>query len=258
MAVEQGSVGRGHEVPVVVVTGSSGSIGRATVAAAGARGAGVVALDRSPAGPGVHGAVLEEVLVDLLDDRAVGDAFASLARHGPLRHVVCVAGGGDAGELGDADPATEDLDVFARVVAANLHVAFVAVRHSVPLLRDATGDRSITLVGSINAFGGYGAPGYSAAKAGLSGLVRALAPLLGRDGVRINCLAPGTVDTENLHALAQATDVPLDLTAVAEKAPLRRVLTPGDVAAALVAMAFDLRGLTGATITLDNGQTLIR
>jgi NAD(P)-dependent dehydrogenase (short-subunit alcohol dehydrogenase family) len=169
-----------------------------------------------------------------------------------------VAGGGDAGELGDADPATEALDVFARVVAANLHIAFVAVRHSVPLLRASPGDRSITLVGSINADGGYGAPGYSAAKAGLSGLARALAPLLGRDGVRINCLSLGTVDTENLHALARATGTPLDLTAVARRAPLGRVLAPVDVGAALVAMAFDLRGLTGATITLDNGQTLIR
>ena len=49
-----------------------------------------------------------------------------------------------------------------------------------------------------------------------------------------------------------------DLTAVAERAPLRRVLTPADVASSLTAMALDMPGLTGETVVLDNGQTLIR
>ena len=85
---------------------------------------------------------------------------------------------------------------------------------------------SITLVGSINAYGGYGAPGYSAAKAGLSGLVAALATPLGAESIRINCLALGTVDTENLRHLAHTRGVKHDLRAVAERAPLRRILQP--------------------------------
>jgi 3-oxoacyl-[acyl-carrier protein] reductase len=114
------------------------------------------------------------------------------------------------------------------------------------------------LVGSINAFGGYGAPGYSAAKAGLIGLAKALAAPLGADGIRINCVALGTVDTANLHRLAAERAQELDLTAVAARTPLRRVLTPQEVASALVSVALDWPGLTGSTIVLDNGQTLIR
>jgi 3-oxoacyl-[acyl-carrier protein] reductase len=170
---------------------------------------------------------------------------------------VAIAGGGDPEELAQEDPATEPLAVFSRVLENNLHTAFTTIRHSAPLLRGGGGDRSIVLVGSINAYGGYGAPGYSAAKAGLIGLVNALATPLGPEGIRINCLALGTVDTENVHSLAER-GLSLDLASVIASAPLRRILTPQDVAAALTAMTLDMSGLTGATVTLDNGQTLIR
>ena len=188
----------------------------------------------------------------------MGKAFEPLESLGRLQHVVAVAGGGDAGELSQADPATEPLEIFRGVLEANLVTAFATIRHTVPLLRGSEGDRSITLVGSINAFGGYGAPGYSAAKAGMSGLVNALAEPLGAEGIRINCLALGTTDTDNLHELATLTGQTLDLSAVAAKAPLRRVLSPADVGEALAVMAVDMRGLTGTTVVLDNGQCRIR
>jgi NAD(P)-dependent dehydrogenase (short-subunit alcohol dehydrogenase family) len=66
------------------------------------------------------------------------------------------------------------------------------------------------------------------------------------------------VDTDNLHDLADASGVELDLAAFAARAPLKRVLIPEDVASALTALALDMPGLTGATIVVDNGQTLIR
>lgn len=242
------------ERDVVLVTGAAGSIGAATVAAVLARGVAVVAADRQALPEDVAASVSDDLRVDLTDDEAVGSALRSVAAHGRLRHVIAIAGGGDAGELAEPDPAVESLETFGRVVANNLLVAFATIRHTVPLLRQSSGDRSITLVGSINAYGGYGAPGYSAAKAGLIGLVNSLAPVLGPDGIRINCLTLGTVDTDNLRALAEARGVRLDLAAVAEQVPLRRVLTADDVASALVSMAFDLGGLTGSNLVLDNGQ----
>ena len=239
----------------VLVTGASGSIGQATIRAFAERGLRVATIDRKPL-PAAEAELVAHVLeADLTDDEAVARAVAAIER--PLRHVVAVAGGGDAGELGQEDPATEPVEVFARVVANNLHTAFTTIRHAVPLLREAGGG-SIVLVGSINAYGGYGAPGYSAAKAGLSGLAASLATPLGADGIRIACLALGTVDTENLHALDAALGRTLDLEAIASRAPLGRVLEPADVASALVAMTLDMPGLTGTTVVLDNGQTLIR
>jgi NAD(P)-dependent dehydrogenase (short-subunit alcohol dehydrogenase family) len=246
------------ESPVVVVTGAYGSIGRETVSRVSGRNGRVVAVDVARLPDATAKQLIRELIVDLLDDGATERAFASIADLPTPHHVMAIAGGGDAEELGQADPATESLEIFSRVVASNLHIAFVTIRHTVPLLRRSTGDRSITLVSSINAMGGYGAPAYSAAKAGLSGLVNALATPLGSEGIRINCLALGTVDTDNLRHLAELRNVKHDLPAMAARAPLRRVLTPADVAMSLVAIAFDMRGLTGATVVVDNGQTLIR
>jgi NAD(P)-dependent dehydrogenase (short-subunit alcohol dehydrogenase family) len=243
--------------PAVLVTGAFGDIGRQTVAVLAARGAHVIAMDRRPLPGDVAAVVCHEITVDLTDDADVARRLDAADLPG-VRHVIAIAGGGDVDELSQPDPATESLDIFSRVVENNLHLAFVTVRNAVPLLRRQSGDRSITLVGSINAYGGYGAPGYSAAKAGLHGLVAALAVPLGAEGVRINCLALGTVDTENLRYLAEVRGRRHDLAAVAERAPLRRVLTPDDVAHSLTAMALDMPGLTGTTVVLDNGQTLIR
>lgn len=242
---------------LVLVTGASGSIGRAVVRRFDQRGWAVVTVDRRPLPEPEGSVVVEHLEVDLADDDAAG-AISSVAPGRDLRHVVAVAGGGDAEELAQADSATEELRVFERVVRNNLHTAFVTIRHVVPLLRASSADRSITLVGSINALGGYGAPAYSAAKAGLIGLVNSLTTPLGADGIRINCLVPGTVDTENLRDLAASRGVELDLESLAAKAPLGRVLEASDVAAALVAISLDMRGLTGASVVLDNGQTHIR
>lgn len=244
--------------PVVLVTGASGSIGAATVAALRDRDCEVVTADRTALPADVAGHAATELTVDLTADVDVGMAFDRIPVVGPLQHVVAIAGGGDIQELTSPDQPIEPLEVFNRAVVNNLHIAFITVRHAVPLLRRSVGDRSITVVGSINADGGYGAPGYSAAKAGLKGLVKSLAAPLGADGIRINCVALGTVDTANLHRLAHERGRDLDLGAVAEQTPLGRVLAPQDVASALASVALEWHGLTGSTIVLDNGQTLIR
>lgn len=240
------------------ITGAAGSIGRATVRTLSSRGLAIATADQRRLPSSEAGLVASELAVDLRDETAFGNAVFQLRGLGRLEHVIAIAGGGDREELAQSDPATEDLEIFSRVVTNNLLIAFATIRHVVPLLREGSGNRSITLVGSINAFGGYGAPGYSAAKSGLIGLTNALATPLGADGIRINCLALGTVDTENLRELAAAQGKSPDLSPIAAKAPLGRVLTPAEVGTALAAIALDMPGLTGATIVLDNGQTLIR
>jgi NAD(P)-dependent dehydrogenase (short-subunit alcohol dehydrogenase family) len=248
----------GASNPMAFVTGAAGSIGQATIEALSSRGWPVVTADRTRL-PDSHAQfVLDQLELDLQDDPALTDAVTTLRSLGRLEHVIAIAGGGDAEELSQADPVTEDPQIFARVVVNNLFTAFATIRHVVPILREGDGNRSITLVGSINAFGGYGAPGYSAAKAGLIGLTNALTGPLGADGIRINCLALGTVDTEQLRRLRAARGLEGNLGDIADRAPLKRVLTPTDVAQALVAMALDMPGLTGATLVLDNGQTRIR
>ncbi|WP_285747371.1 SDR family oxidoreductase [Lentzea sp. NBRC 105346] len=234
-------------VPEVVVAGAAGDIGRATLDVFAKRGLAAVGWDKKPA-PGLQ-------VCDVLDDDAMATRVAALQE---LRYVVVVAGGGDLDELNAADVTDESLEVFRRVVETNLHSAFNVIRHTVPLLRNASGDRSITLISSINAYGGYGAPGYSAAKAGLSGLTRSLAPKLGKDGIRINVLTLGTVDTSNARQLSDASGVPLDDSAIADATALGRPQSPEDVATAIAAFAIDLTSTTGAEHVLDAGQTILR
>ena len=175
------------ETDVAFVTGAAGSIGCATIRALADRDFRVATADRQPLPSAAAALVALALDVDLIDDDTCAAAFARLSELGSLRHVVAVAGGGDVEELSQPDLPTEPAAVFARVVANNLGTAFTTVRHAVPLLLRTSGDRSITLVGSINAYGGYGAPGYSAGKAGLSGLVNALTTPAGAERSRINC-----------------------------------------------------------------------
>ena len=242
----------------VLVTGSSGSIGRAVVSRLVRGAATVIAVDRSDPSTPHDPAPTATALVDLTDDAATRLAFTDSIPDGRLNHVVAVAGGGDLEELTATDVTLESLATFDRVVRTNLHVAFVTLRHSVPMLRRTAGDRSVTLVGSINAYGGYGAPGYSAAKAGLVGLAHALAPSLGTDGIRINCLTLGTVDTDNLRQLSAARGRTFNPEDAAGSTALHRVLSPDDVARAAVALATDLVGMTGTNVVLDNGQLRMR
>ena len=246
--------------PGVLVTGAAGSIGRAVVASLVHKGIRCFAWDVAPA---PFGADVEFEQCDVLDELQLESATQRMTEAScSLRHVMAIVGGGDLDELQAKDVLAESRATFERVIAVNLTSAFLTVKAVLPLLRAGQEryDRSITLVSSINAYGGFGAPAYSAAKAGLTGLARSLAPSLGADHVRINTLSLGTVRTDHLHDLHRALgrDPEQHIAGVASKALLGRVLTPDDVSAALLAIAFDLRGLTGADVILDNGQLLSR
>lgn len=240
----------GTSAELALVSGAAGDIGRETLAALRAAGWLTVGWDLH-VGPGVR-------VCDLLAEDNLLRETELLRREGQLKHVVHVAGGGDAEELSCASVTDESATVFERVLRVNLVTAFNLIRHTVPLLREAVGDRSITLISSINALGGYGAPGYSAAKAALSGLANSLVPELGSSGVRINTLLLGTTNTLNLAKLAAIRGQPLNLDKIAAQTATGRILEPVDVARAIVSIAVGLRGLTGADIILDNGQTIVR
>lgn len=243
--------------PAALITGVSGSIGTAAAAAFSDRGFECFGWDRVPPSSASNAKFSQ---CDLLNEKEVDDAVQSLLQSGAsLMHVIAVAGGGDPDELSANDVVEESYDTFKRVVAANLFTAFMTVRATLPLLRQSSADRSITLISSINAYGGFGAPGYSAAKAGISGLVKALAPSLGKDKVRINSLVLGTVRTNNLLDLVRRRGLDQGyLDRLASRAALGRILTPDDVAHAAVTVAVDLIGMTGTEIILDNGQILSR
>jgi NAD(P)-dependent dehydrogenase (short-subunit alcohol dehydrogenase family) len=241
---------------VALVVGAAGDIGRATCHRLRELGLLVAGWDIRPRPSDVD--VSAWTVVDLADGE-VSDALPGhLAELGPLRFVFHVVGGADSEEAGHRDPARVPMDAIRRTVGLNLLSAYGVVRATVPLLRTSSGDRSYTLVSSLNAYGGYGLPGYSGAKAGLHGLVRALAAPLGQDGIRINAVALGTTRTANFARVAMSAGHPADYARLGTHTPRGRVLEPAEAAAALVSIGVGNPAVSGAVIIADGGQFALR
>jgi NAD(P)-dependent dehydrogenase (short-subunit alcohol dehydrogenase family) len=170
-----------------IVTGASRGIGEAIAAGLAGAGAEVLGLSRSGTAP----AGVEALACDVADDAALRraiDGFA--ARHDKLDVLVNAA----AISL-PARNAADELDRFRQTIAIDLTGVYATILAAYPLLKKA-GNSSIINVTSINSVRGFpGNPGYVAAKAGLSGLTRALAADFAADGIRVNALAPGYVAT---------------------------------------------------------------
>jgi NAD(P)-dependent dehydrogenase (short-subunit alcohol dehydrogenase family) len=172
---------------LAIVTGASRGIGAAIATGLAEAGASVFGLSRSGTAPdGV-----EAISCDLSDDAALRramDVFAS--RHDKLDVLVNAAG-----ISLPASSAADELDRFRQTVATDLTGVYATILAAYPLLKKS-GDGSIINVTSINSVRGFpGNPGYVAAKAGLSGMTRALATDFAADGIRVNALAPGYVAT---------------------------------------------------------------
>jgi NAD(P)-dependent dehydrogenase (short-subunit alcohol dehydrogenase family) len=232
---------------VVLVTGAAGAIGSATAEALRAQGHRVVGLD-------IEDGV--ELRHDLLDTAGTERLLATHPALAGLRHVVAVAGGPVEAEIARLDPVEVPVAVFESSVRLNLVAQYALLRAGAARIEAESpdGDRSVTLFSSINALRGYGMPGYSAAKAGLLGLVVALALPLGRRGLRINAITPGTVLTERFREDYEAAGElsPRLVESTATGAETR----PEDVAQAVCAV-LGLRRMTGQHLVIDGGQMAV-
>lgn len=242
----------------VLVTGSAGAIGSATVARFIELGMTVLGIDRSPAPDSAPPTRYRHSTVDLMDPDAT-QAHVDHALRGlpPLGHVVGIAGGALPFEPGTQDdPQQVTLEQFRASIDANLTTQFSLVRIS---LRHLAGpvdeDRSITLTSSFNALSAQGLPAYSAAKAGIIGLMHGLVKPLGMRGIRINVVAPGTVLTPRTERLWSAD--PGHFERLAAGTAMARLAVPGDIADAFASVTLHLRHMTGQVVVVDGGQTVI-
>jgi len=234
---------------VAVVTGGAHGIGRATVERFLAEGARVALLDvdaeaarRTADELGHVGAPLV-VPCDVLDSESVAAAIDSVLESFHRIDVLASVAGGDQ----DPPDSLEDRH-WDEILDLNLRGPVRLIGACLSSLRETRG--SIVLVGSVNGIAAFGEPAYSSAKAGLSLLARNLAVTLGRDGVRINVVAPGTVRTRVWDAQPGGADRMLDLY------PLGRVGEPEDIAAAIAFLASaDASWITGVTLPVDGGGT---
>jgi NAD(P)-dependent dehydrogenase (short-subunit alcohol dehydrogenase family) len=241
---------------LVLVTGAAGGIGTATCRAFLDAGYAVAGLDIS-ARVSEHPAEGEYVglVADVLDPDSVQAALAALAL--PVAHLVTCAGIALTRETtNDGGHGLPDVATFRESVELNLTSHYITLDAVWPQLRDGVGNRSVSFASSINALQSFGMPAYSAAKAGLIGLVHALVVPLGRFGVRVNAVAPGTVPTAT--TVAEWEHVPTHFDHMAAVVPLGKLGEPDDVAATFLALARDLTHVSGQTVIVDGGQSLHR
>ena len=190
-----------------LVTGGASGLGEATVRALAARGASVVVVDlQDERGQAVAESVGGGyVRADVTDAEQVVAAVDAAVEHGPLRTVVTAAGIGWAqrtvGRGGGYDSA-HDLGAFQKVLAVNLVGTFNCVRLAAAAMAqqdpvDADGARgAICTTASVAAFDGQiGQAAYSASKGGVVGMTLPIARDLAAVGIRLNCVAPGLIDT---------------------------------------------------------------
>jgi NAD(P)-dependent dehydrogenase (short-subunit alcohol dehydrogenase family) len=238
----------------VVVTGAAGSIGAATVVRFLERGLTVLGIDRDDARPA--DARHHHVVVDLADADALQTGLdGALGRLPRVAHVVGIAGGALPEEPSIQDDiASMDPAVFRASLDANLVTQFILMRSVVRHLGQRSDeDRSICFTSSFNALSAQGMPAYSAAKAGILGMMYASVRPLGRLGIRVNVVAPGTVRTPRTERLWAA--VPDHFARLEAGSALGRLAQPDDVAAAFAALALDLHHVTGQVLVVDGGQS---
>lgn len=225
----------------ILVVGGAGGIGSAIVEKYSRQGANVlsanIAYDNSRP---------KHYHVDVTKPESV-DKLAHHLNYLGITHFISLAGGA-RNEFGKGI-AEVPTDLIDESIKLNLTSHLYLMRAFVPLMDDK-GDRSITLVSSINAIQDWELPAYSAAKAGLLGLVYATTTELGVKGIRVNAILPGTVPTPRTRK------EPKDFETLLKTSALNRLTTPEEVANAVYATTHLLTAMTGQMLVVDCGQTV--
>jgi NAD(P)-dependent dehydrogenase (short-subunit alcohol dehydrogenase family) len=231
---------------VAIVTGAASGIGRATVARLVDEGASVVAVDVRPseqAGDRVH-----EVVGDISDPATSTAAVdAAVERFGGLDVLANVAG-----ILRTAKTHEHDLDTWHQVLAVNLTGTFLACKAALPVML-AGGGGAIVNTASTAALSGHPwAAAYSASKGGVLAFTKVLAVEYGRDGIRANCVCPGSIDTPITGDFVFPEGV--DTRLITRCMALDKPRGPETVAAAVAFLASDdAAHVNGESLRVDGG-----
>ena len=243
---------------VALVTGAGRGIGRATAVRLSAAGMQVALTARSSdelaATAALCGGDTLTVSADITDGGEVERIFAEVeSQWGAIEVLVANAGTGMSARV---DRTTDD--DWQRMLDLNLTAPFRCVRRAVPAMREARFGRIIVIASTAARIGEPYIAAYTASKHGVLGLVRSAAAELAPTGVTVNAVCPGYVDTPMTDATVATivqrtgrTEAEARAT-LAHKQPIGRLITPDEVAAAVMSCV-DNGALNGQAIVVDGG-----
>lgn len=242
---------------VAIITGGAGlnGLGFATARLMAAQGARVALLDLERANPAAAAAQLGDGHIGLVadvTDKASCEAAAAAVLKAFGRIDTLVNNAGITQPVKTLDITGADYD---RILDVSLRGTLYMSQATLPAMR-AQKSGSIICISSVSAQRGggiFGGPHYSAAKAGVLGLARAMAREFGVEGVRVNSITPGLVETD----ITQGKLSDEKKAEISETIPLARLGRPADIAGACVFLASDLSGYcTGITLDVNGGMLI--
>lgn len=220
---------------IAVVTGGSSGIGRAVVERLEAGGASVIAASRSAG----HS-------TDVSDEGSVRALFEAV---GPELHILVNCAGVLASTERVPEVALED---WERAFAVNARGTFLCCKHAIPRMKPGAAIVNVASVAGM--VGVRNRAAYGASKGAVIALTRALAIDHVEDGIRVNCVCPGTIDTPWIDRVVDELGESRD--ALVARQPLGRLGTPEEVAEAVAYLASDRAGFaTGSQVVVDGGMT---
>ncbi|NMI01752.1 SDR family NAD(P)-dependent oxidoreductase [Pseudonocardia acidicola] len=236
-----------------IVTGGASGIGLATARLLAARGARVAVLDLDPTGVPDP---LVGVRSDVTDNASVTSAVAEVVeRFGGLDVLVNNAGIGAAGTV-----EANGLDEWHRVLDVNLLGLVRVTRAALPALRRSDAAAIVNVCSIVATAGLPDRALYSASKGAVLSLTRAMAVDHVGEGIRVNCVNPGTVDTPWIGRLLGAADDPAaELAALQARQPTGRLVAMDEVAHAIAYLASPhAASVTGTDVAVDGGMYGLR
>jgi 2-hydroxycyclohexanecarboxyl-CoA dehydrogenase len=240
---------------VAVVTGAASGMGRAIAERLASSEHRVALLDLdaevTQAADDIEGRTFAQK-VDVTDRAAVDDAFAKVrSEFGPVEILVTSAGFDEFCSFTDITA-----DAWERMLAVNLTGTFNCIQSAIPDMLVANWGRIVTISSSSAQSGAARMAHYVASKGGVLGLTKALAVEYAPNGITVNTIPPGFIDTPMARRAEARGDLP-SIDAVAQRTPVRRAGTPEDIAAACAFLCSDEAGyITGQQINVNGGWYL--
>ncbi|HEX8058401.1 MAG TPA: SDR family oxidoreductase [Novosphingobium sp.] len=232
---------------VAIVTGGARGIGGAIVKRLVSEGAKVMIADlNSPAETGGNVAFIKTDATRTADVQAA--VAATLDRWGKLDILVNNAGIGSLVETPDMEE-----DAWDQVFAINTRAVFVFCKAAIPAMRQSGGGAIVNIASISGLVGDFAMGAYNASKAAVVNYTRSLALDCGRDGIRVNALCPGLIETD---MAAPAVADPVDRAFWFDRIPLGRSGRPEEMAAVAAFLASDDASyMTGSIVAADGGIT---